>query len=71
MRTEDNENGASRFLKGIQRYFGFGRPGLAPRQRWRIFLANEQRSWDRLLGRSSGPSSCDGAGPDPPSSAFS
>ncbi len=58
MRTEyTNEGLLRRLLRCIQRYFGFGRPGLTPRQRWRIFLANEQRSWDRLLGRSNG-SSC-------------
>ena len=70
MRTDDTNE--SRMLRGIKSYFGFGRPGLTPRQRWRIFLGNEQRSFERLLGRSSGSSCCarptprelDGARPD-------
>ncbi len=59
MRTEDtSEGGSSRILRGIKRYFGFGRPALIPRQRWRIFLGNEQQSFERLLGRTSGSSCC-------------
>ncbi len=56
MRIEDTESTSNRLLRCIQRYFGYGRPGLTRHQRWRIFLANEQRSWNRLLGRSSGTS---------------
>ncbi len=70
MRTHGtNERSSSRLLRGIKRYFGFGRPGLTPGQRWRIFLGNEQRSYERLLGRSSGSSCCARPTPRLPTSA--
>ena len=49
MRTDDtNGNGSSRLFRGIKRYLGFGRPDLTARQRWRIFLGNEQGSFERF-----------------------
>ena len=65
MRTDDtNKTASSRILRGVKRYFGFDQPELTPRQRWRIFLGNEQRSFDRLLGRAGGSSCCGRPTPD-------
>ncbi len=64
--TDTNESASSGILRGIRRYFGFGRSGLTPRQRWRIFLGNEQQWFERLLGRSSGSSGCVGPTPRGP-----
>lgn len=38
------------FIGCAKTYFGFGEDGLSWRQRKRIFLENERRSFARLLG---------------------
>ena len=37
------------FLSRTKAYFGFAKAGLTWRQRRGIFLANERRSWARLV----------------------
>ena len=39
----------------IKRYFGFTERSLSLRQRCGIFLANERRTFDRLIGRNRSP----------------
>ncbi len=46
-------------LGRIKAYFGFAEPGLTWRQRCRIFLSNERRSWARLLGSRRPEDACD------------
>lgn len=41
---------SSSFLTRTKAYFGFAEPGVTWRRRRGIFLANERRSWARLLG---------------------
>ena len=59
MRDEIDNNRARTRLGHVKAYFGFAEPGLTWRQRCKVFLSNERRSWARLFGSRRPEDACD------------